>query len=337
MVIVLKNNVTENDIERLKVKIKAMGCTVDDSRGENYCVLGVVGDTKSIETSIFEAEECVEKVMRVQSPYKRASRAFHPDDSKIDVDGTIVGGKKLTVVAGPCAVESEEQLLTIAKDVKRLGANFLRGGAYKPRTSPYSFQGLKEEGLKILKEGKRITGLPIVTEVMAANQIEVIDRYADMFQIGARNMQNFELLKEVGKTNKPILLKRGLSATIEEFLMAAEYIMSEGNENVILCERGIRTFETYTRNTLDLSAVVAIKALSHLPIIVDPSHACGKWWMIEALSKAAIAVGADGITVEVHNDPANAKSDGEQSIKPEKFESLMQSLKAIAKIQNREL
>jgi 3-deoxy-7-phosphoheptulonate synthase len=240
-------------------------------------------------------------------------------------------------MAGPCSVESEEQILAIAESVKKSGATFLRGGAFKPRTSPYSFQGLKEEGLELLKLAKEKTGLPIVTEVMSASMIGEISEYADVLQVGARNMQNFELLKEVGKTDKPILLKRGLSATIEEFIMAAEYVMSEGNNNVILCERGIRTFETYTRNTLDLSAIPAIKRLSHLPIVVDPSHAAGMWWMVEPLAKAAIAVGADGLIIEVHNDPANARCDGDQSIKPERFDALMKSLSEIAKICDRSL
>jgi 3-deoxy-7-phosphoheptulonate synthase len=335
MVIILKSSAVDSDVQVIKRKVESLGCNVHISRGENYYVLGVVGDTSCIDQSQFEAEDCVDRVMRVQSPYKRASRVFHPQDSIIKVDNRTVGGKELAIIAGPCAVESEKQLLTIAKDVKDMGANFLRGGAYKPRTSPYSFQGLKEYGLQLLKQAKEITGLPVVTEVISPQIIDTVVQYADVLQIGARNMQNFDLLKEVGKTNKPILLKRGLSATIEELLMSAEYIMSEGNENVILCERGIRTFETYTRNTLDLSAVLAIKRQSHLPVIVDPSHASGKWWMVEPLSRAAIAVGADGIAVEVHNDPTNAKSDGDQSIKPEKFKVLVDSLREIAKIQQR--
>lgn len=337
MVIILKKDATKDDIGRIKKWIENLGCSVHLSEGNSCCILGVVGDTTAIDIGIFELEDCVEKVMRIQSPYKRASRVFNPLDTIIDVKGKTIGGNKLAVIAGPCSVESEEQLLTIAKSVKESGATFLRGGAYKPRTSPYSFQGLKEEGLKLLKKASAITGLPVVTEIMAPNQIESALPYVDVIQIGARNMQNFDLLKEVGKTDKPILLKRGLSATIEELLMSAEYIMSEGNEKVILCERGIRTFETYTRNTLDLSAVLAIKKLSHLPVIVDPSHASGKWWMVEPLSKAAIAVGADGIAVEVHHDPAKALSDGEQSIKPEKFTALMDSLKDLSKIVNKEI
>ena len=273
--------------------------------------------------------------MRVQAPYKRGNRLFHPDDSIIKVDELTIGGKELAIIAGPCAVESEEQLIHIAKDVKRAGANFLRGGAYKPRTSPYSFQGMEEEGLKILLEAKKITGLQIVTEVMSVELVDKISQYADVLQIGARNMQNFDLLKEVGRCNKTILLKRGMSATIEELLMSAEYIMSEGNEKVVLCERGIRTFETFTRNTLDLSAIPVLKKLSHLPVIVDPSHASGKWWLVEPLAKAAIAVGADGLEIEVHYDPANALSDGPQSLKPDKFEALMDSIRVIAKTQNK--
>lgn len=335
VIVVLRKGTGEQDIQRLKVRLGELNCSIHESRGENYCILGLVGDTSSVNASQIEAEECVDKVMRVTKPYKRANKLFHPEDTVINVENNIIGGGHFAVMAGPCSVESEEQLLTIAKDVKAMGATFIRGGAFKPRTSPYSFQGLKEEGLKILKQAKDLTGLPIVTEVMSTETIDLVYRYADVLQIGARNMQNFDLLKEVGKTDKPILLKRGLSATIEELLMSAEYIMSEGNDRVILCERGIRTFETYTRNTLDLSAVLAIKKLSHLPVIVDPSHASGKWWMVEPLSLAAAAVGADGITVEVHHDPANAKSDGDQSIKPEKFQMLMTSLKQIAAIQNK--
>ena len=275
--------------------------------------------------------------MPVQEPFKKANRLFHPENSIIDVLGNKIGDKKIALIAGPCSVESEEQITEIAKEVKALGASFLRGGAFKPRTSPYSFQGLELEGLELLKKAKAKTGLPIVTEIMSTSMIEKFIEDVDVIQVGARNMQNFDLLKELGKTNKPILLKRGLSATIEELIMSAEYIMSGGNENVILCERGIRTFETYTRNTLDLSAIPAIKKLSHLPVIVDPSHAAGKSWMVEPLSKAAIAVGADGLIIEVHNDPANALCDGQQSIKPEEYGKLLEDLRAIAKAVGREL
>ena len=275
--------------------------------------------------------------MRVQEPFKRANRSFHPEDSVIDVSGVKVGGRRLTVIAGPCSVENEKQIVGVAKSVKLAGAAMLRGGAFKPRTSPYSFQGLKEEGLDLLKIARKETGLPIVTEIMSARMLERFVEDVDLIQVGARNMQNFELLKELGRTNVPVLLKRGLSATIEEWLMAAEYIMAGGNENVILCERGIRTFETYTRNTLDLSAIPAVKKLSHLPVIVDPSHAAGLWWMVEPMAKAAIAAGADGLIIEVHNDPEHALCDGAQSLKPERFARLMGELSGIAKIVGREL
>ncbi|WP_306563423.1 3-deoxy-7-phosphoheptulonate synthase, partial [Phascolarctobacterium faecium] len=279
----------------------------------------------------------VEKVMRVQEPFKRANRMFHPEDSVVDVNGIKIGGKKIVVMAGPCSVETEEQIISVAKSVKLGGAAMLRGGAFKPRTSPYSFQGLKEKGLELLKIAKQETGLPIVTEIMSADKIERFVEDVDVIQVGARNMQNFELLKELGKTNKPILLKRGLSATIEEWIMSAEYIMAGGNDNVILCERGIRTFETYTRNTLDLSAIPAVKKLSHLPIVIDPSHASGMWWMVEPMAKAAIAAGADGLIIEVHNDPEHALCDGAQSLKPERFAHLMGELKGIAQIIGREM
>ena len=275
--------------------------------------------------------------MRVSEPYKKANRKFHPDPTIVKVGDTEVGGKALTLIAGPCSVESEKQIVSIAKEVKKSGATMLRGGAFKPRTSPYSFQGLKYEGLELLKEAKAATGLPIVTELMSPYDIDRFVQDVDVIQIGARNMQNFELLKELGKLDKPILLKRGLAATIEEWLMSAEYILSGGNPNVILCERGIRTFETYTRNTLDLSAVVAIKQVSHLPIIVDPSHATGKAWMVPALARAAIAVGADGLIIEVHNDPVHALCDGNQSIKPEQFDEIMQDLRTIAPVVGREI
>ena len=262
---------------------------------------------------------------------------FHPEDSIVDVCGVKVGGKQITVMAGPCSVETREQIIGVAEDVKQMGAAILRGGAFKPRTSPYSFQGLQETGLDLLKEAKAVTGLPIITEIMSADKIERFIEDVDVIQVGARNMQNFELLKELGKTDKPILLKRGLSATIEEWLMSAEYIMAGGNDNVILCERGIRTFENYTRNTLDLSAIPAVKKLSHLPVVVDPSHAAGMWWMVEPLAKAAVAVGADGLIIEVHNDPEHALCDGAQSLKPERFGRLMQDLKIIAGAVGREL
>lgn len=337
MVVILKQDTEKSEITKIKEFIEKEGCQTTISHGHDYIVIGVIGDTSKVNVERIQARESVEKVVRVQEPYKKAGRHFHPQDTIIDVNGNKIGGKRLAVIAGPCSVESEEQIVEIAKRVKQSGANFLRGGAFKPRTSPYSFQGLELEGLELLKIAKKETGLPIVTEIMSTDFIDRFVDDVDVIQVGARNMQNFTLLKELGKTNKPILLKRGLCATIEELLMAAEYIMSEGNENVILCERGIRTFETYTRNTLDLSAIPAIKKLSHLPVIVDPSHAAGMWWMVEPLAKAATAVGADGLMIEVHNDPANAKSDGQQSIKPDKFDEVMKKVRAIAEIEGKEI
>jgi len=329
MVIVMKPNAPREVIEKIEKKMRSLGCQVHLSQGENYCLLGLVGDTRKINPSQIEANEHVDKLLKVQQPYKLANRTFHPEDTVIDVEGHKIGGEHVAIIAGPCSVESEEQLMIIAQAVKASGASFLRGGAFKPRTSPYSFQGLQEEGLKLLQQAKAATGMPIVTEVMCQDTFDVVEKYADILQIGARNMQNFALLKRAGKSRKPILLKRGMSATIEELLMSAEYIMSEGNQQVILCERGIRTFETYTRNTLDLSAVLAIKELSHLPVIVDPSHASGKWAMVEPLSKASIAVGAHGLMIEVHHQPESALSDGAQSLKPHKFQRLMDSLNAM--------
>lgn len=329
MVIIMKLDATKEDIRGLKEKIEQKHCKAWIVEEEKHCLLGITGETKRIDKDQIKANKFVDSIVEVEEPYKLANRLFHPCDTVIKVNDRTIGGDKLAVIAGPCSVESEEQIVEIAKHVKEGGAGFLRGGAFKPRTSPYSFQGLKNKGIELLKIAKQETGLPIVTEIMSTDMIEEFALNVDVIQVGARNMQNFELLKQLGKTNKPILLKRGLSATIEELIMSAEYIMSEGNENIILCERGIRTFETYTRNTLDLSAIPAIKKLSHLPIIVDPSHAAGMWWMVESLSKAAVAVGADGLMIEVHNDPKNAKCDGQQSIKPEKFKSLMKKLEAI--------
>ncbi|HHY71490.1 MAG TPA: 3-deoxy-7-phosphoheptulonate synthase [Thermoanaerobacterales bacterium] len=337
MIIVMKTDADSDDIGTIKGKIIDMGLEVYESRGLNYHLIGIVGDTSNVDAECFEAIKSVEKTIHVQEPYKKASRLFHPENSMIPVNSTIIGGKKLAVIAGPCSVESKSQITEIAIEVKKAGAGFLRGGAFKPRTSPYSFQGLKEKGLEFLKHAREKTGLPIVVELMSVDKLEMYEQDVDIIQIGTRNMQNFDLLKAMGQTKKPILLKRGLSATIEEFLMAAEYIMAGGNENVILCERGIRTFDNYTRNTLDLGAIPAIKRLSHLPIIVDPSHACGIWWMVEPLAKAAVAVGADGIMVEVHNDPSKALCDGNQSIKPDKFMHLMNNIRQIALMQNREV
>ena len=330
MVIVIKPGTSDEAILKIRKEMETQGFTIHESRGANFCVLGVVGDTAAFDVRNLMVKDCVEKVLRVQEPYKRANRLFHPADSVIDVSGVKIGGNKVQVIAGPCSVESEDQITAVAEAVKKSGASLMRGGAFKPRTSPYSFQGLREEGLDLLQVAKKKTGLPIVTEIMSARMIERYVEDVDLIQVGARNMQNFELLKELGRIRKPILLKRGLSATIEEWLMSAEYIMSEGNENVILCERGIRTFEQYTRNTLDLSAIPVVKKLSHLPVIVDPSHAGGLWWLVEPLAKAAVAAGADGLIIEVHNDPEHAKCDGAQSLKPERFDNLMNSLRIIA-------
>ncbi len=337
MIIVFKPTATVEDRTRVKAQLENRGFQIHASNGVNSSLFGVVGDTSSLDMNLLLVYEGVEKVMRVQEPFKRANRAFHPEDSIVNVCGVPIGGKKIQVIAGPCSVESVEQITAVAEDVKASGASLLRGGAFKPRTSPYSFQGLKELGLDYLKAAREETGLPICTEIMSADKIERFVEDVDLIQVGARNMQNFELLKELGKTNKPILLKRGLSATIEEWIMSAEYIMAGGNENVILCERGIRTFEHYTRNTLDLSAIPAAKKLSHLPVIVDPSHAAGLWWMVEPLAKAAVAVGADGLLIEVHNNPECALCDGAQSLKPQRFDKLMGELKGIAQIVGREL
>ena len=337
MIIVMKPGIPAEEEMRVKSLMESKGFQIHESRGANFTLFGVVGDTAAFDMNQLRVYDCIDKVMRVQEPYKRANRMFHPEDSIVDVCGVKVGGKQITVMAGPCSVETREQIIGVAEDVKQMGAAILRGGAFKPRTSPYSFQGLQETGLDLLKEAKAVTGLPIITEIMSADKIERFVEDVDVIQVGARNMQNFELLKELGKTDKPILLKRGLSATIEEWLMSAEYIMAGGNDNVILCERGIRTFENYTRNTLDLSAIPAVKKLSHLPVVVDPSHAAGMWWMVEPLAKAAVAVGADGLIIEVHNDPEHALCDGAQSLKPERFGRLMQDLKIIAGAVGREL
>lgn len=337
MVIVMKPGTPEQEWKKIKENLEGRGYQINEIVGSGQTILGVIGDTSALDMNMLKVNECVDKVMRVQEPFKRANRSFHPEDSVIDVSGVKIGGRKLAVIAGPCSVENEKQIVGVAKSVKLAGATLLRGGAFKPRTSPYSFQGLKEEGLGLLKIARKETGLPIVTEIMSARMLERFVEDVDLIQVGARNMQNFELLKELGRTNVPVLLKRGLSATIEEWLMAAEYIMAGGNDNVILCERGIRTFETYTRNTLDLSAIPAVKKLSHLPVIVDPSHAAGLWWMVEPMAKAAVAAGADGLIIEVHNDPEHALCDGAQSLKPERFARLMGELSGIAKIVGREL
>ena len=337
VIIVLRKGTPQHDIDKLTNLITQEGVSVNPVVGADITILGLIGDTSRIDDSRIESHPCVERIMKVAEPFKKANRMFHPGASEIKVGNTVVGGKKLAIMAGPCSVESEAQVTAIAQAVKESGATILRGGAFKPRTSPYAFQGLKYEGLELLDKARAATGLPIVSEIMSPFDIDVFEEKVDLIQVGARNMQNFDLLRQLGKCTKPILLKRGLSATIEEWLMSAEYIMSGGNQNVILCERGIRTFETYTRNTLDVSAVPAIKRLSHLPIIIDPSHATGKAWMVEPLARAAVAVGADGLMIEVHNDPVHALCDGQQSIKPDAFAEVMADIRNIAAAVGREL
>ncbi|MCI7150143.1 3-deoxy-7-phosphoheptulonate synthase [bacterium] len=332
MIIVLKPRTTEENILRVENMVRARGLETHTVRGEELTIIGCIGDTVRVDPRLFEVDKSVEKVMHVQEPYKLANRAFHPEDTIVDVAGVKVGGDHMALIAGPCSVESEEQVIEIAKAAKESGANMLRGGAFKPRTSPYSFQGMGLAGLDILCKAREVTGLPIVTELMSAEYLDLFDEKVDLIQIGARNMQNFDLLKQLGKTKKPILLKRGLNATYEEWIMSAEYIMSSGNPNVILCERGVRTFESYTRNTLDLQAIPVIRRLSHLPIIVDPSHAGGKWWLVEPMSKAAVAAGADGLMIEVHNNPECALCDGGQSLKPAKYDTLLKEIRQIAEV-----
>ena len=328
MIIILKKDPDPAQLESLVAWLREKGLQVHTSTGESHIVLGLVGDTASMDIDLIAALDIVESVRRVQEPYKKANRKFHPRDTVIEVAGRQIGGGTLTIMAGPCSVESEEQILAVAQAVKESGATMLRGGAFKPRTSPYSFQGKGVEGLRLLSLAKKATGLPIVTELMEVHQLEYFDD-VDVIQVGARNMQNFNLLKELGKQDKPILLKRGMSGTIEELLMSAEYVMSEGNEKVILCERGIRTFETATRNTLDLSAIPVLRQQSHLPIIVDPSHATGKANLVPPMALAAVAAGADGLIIEVHNDPQHALCDGSQSLLPEVFDRLAKQLKAL--------
>ena len=330
MIIVLKKGTTTQQANLFAKQLeKSYAVKVNLWEGVESSVLGLIGDTTSIDIDSINAQELVANVRRVQEPYKKANRKFHPDNTVITLNnGTKIGDGSLSIMAGPCSIEGGEQICNIASSVKNSGANILRGGAFKPRTSPYSFQGLKGEGLKYMEEAKARTGLPIVTEIMAAEHLPLFEN-VDIIQVGARNMQNFELLKELCKTDKPILLKRGLACTIEELLMSAEYIMAGGNEKVMFCERGIRTYETYTRNTLDISAIPALKKLSHLPVIIDPSHAAGKSWMVESLSMAAVAAGADGLIIEVHNDPAHALSDGAQSLTPQQFDTISKKLFAL--------
>lgn len=330
MIIVLKPGTQKEDVSRVEQMVKKRGLDTHIVEGAEMTIIGCLGDTTKIDARLFEVDRSVDKVIHVQEPYKLANRAFHPEDSIIDVSGVKVGSENLALIAGPCSVETYDQVLGIAKAVKASGANMLRGGAFKPRTSPYSFQGLGLEGLDILCAVKEEVGLPIVTELMSEKYLDVFNEKVDLIQIGARNMQNFDLLKELGQLDRPILLKRGLNATYEEWIMSAEYIMASGNENVILCERGIRTFESYTRNTLDLQSIPVLRKLTHLPIIIDPSHAGGKWWLVDSMAKASVAAGADGLMIEVHNDPENALCDGAQSLKPEKYDFLLKDLSKIA-------
>lgn len=330
MVIVMKNEATEAQISTISDRLIEMGLKIHRSNGESRTILGAIGDTRKVDIRQFEYMDGVHQVVRIMEPYKLASRSFHEDNSVIKFNGIEIGGEKVVIMAGPCAVESEEQIFNIAEQVSKAGATVLRGGAFKPRSSPYSFQGLGEQGLKYLQRAGKKFNIPIVSEILEANHIDLMDRYIDIFQVGARNMQNFWLLRELSKTNKPVLLKRGMAATIEELLMAAEYIMSGGNHNVILCERGIRTFENYTRNTMDISAIPAVKKLSHLPIIADPSHGTGLRVHVAPMARAAVAAGADGLIIEVHHDPDKALSDGPQSLLPEQFKSLMEELKVIS-------
>jgi 3-deoxy-7-phosphoheptulonate synthase len=330
MIVIMKMKASEDDIEAVITRIKNEGLKTHLSRGEERTIIGIIGDERQLDRGAISRMDSVDRVVPVLRPFKLASRDFQPEDTRIPLNGHIMGGKKVIVIAGPCSVESMDQMMETAIAVKEAGAHMLRGGAFKPRTSPYSFQGMGEEGLKILADVRQETGLYIVTEVMAPEQVDLVVKYADVLQIGTRNMQNYALLNAVGKTNMPVLLKRGMMSTIEELLMSAEYIMSNGNHKVILCERGIRTFEKYTRNTLDINAVPVLKELTHLPVVVDPSHATGKWTLVKAASKAGVAAGADGLIIEVHPNPAEAVSDGEQSLKPRRFAELMVEVGRVA-------
>lgn len=328
MIVVLKRNPDQKQVENLKIWLRSMNLDIHESHGSMSTILGLVGDTSLVDIDLIDALDIVETVKRIQEPYKNANRKFHPENTVIKIGEAEFGSGGCPIIAGPCSVESEEQIILVAKAVKKAGAKLLRGGAFKPRTSPYAFQGMRGDGIKLLLEAKKETGLPIVSEIMDISQLELFDE-VDVLQVGARNMQNFELLKELGRIDKPILLKRGLANTLQEWLMSAEYVMAGGNQKVILCERGIRTFETATRNTLDLSAIPMLKGMTHLPVIVDPSHACGIAKMVKPMSMAAAACGADGLIIEVHNDPAHAKCDGPQSLTPEAFEDAVKAVEAI--------
>ena len=336
MIIILKQSADQAAVKDLCKELEGRGLSIHESQGAETHILGLVGDTKSIAESWLRASPVVEDVRRVSEPYKKANRKFHPEDTVVDVSGVKVGGGHFAVIAGPCSVESESQIETVAASVQAAGARLLRGGAFKPRTSPYSFQGMRAEGLELLRHARAKTGMPIVTEIMNNEHLPLFAD-VDLIQIGARNMQNFELLKAVGRSGRPVLLKRGLSATLEELVMSAEYIMAEGNDQVILCERGIRTFETSMRNTLDISAVPMLKKMTHLPVVIDPSHAAGIAWMVEPLAAAAVAAGADGLMVEVHNDPAHALCDGAQSLTPAQFSALMDKLRPLVSLMGKTL
>jgi len=327
MILILKKGISSGDVEDLKEEISQKGFKPHVSKGDELTIIGLVGDTTMLQDSFNLADERVERIVRIQEPYKKVNKMFKSGNTVVDISGVKIGDGNFAVIAGPCSVEDREQMVETALGVKKAGAHLLRGGAFKPRTSPYSFQGLGEDGIELLLEAKRETGLPIVTEIMSVKQLEDHYEDIDMIQIGARNMQNFELLKEVGSLDKPVLLKRGMSASIKDFLMAAEYIAAGGNEKIVLCERGIRTFENATRNTLDISAIPVLKRMTHLPVVVDPSHSGGYWWLVEPLALASVAAGADGLMIEVHRSPKEALCDGEQSLKPERFETLMASIR----------
>jgi 3-deoxy-7-phosphoheptulonate synthase len=337
MIVIMKHGATSTQIANVIARVEQLGCQADVSEGDEHTVIGIIGDGRPLDREQLERMMGVDRTVLVARPFKRASRDFHPQDTIVPINGVQVGGEQLIVMAGPCAVESEEQLLETARTVKEAGAHVLRGGAFKPRTSPYSFQGMGEKGLRLLAQAREETGLPIVTEVMEPQLVPLVTTFADILQIGARNMQNYALLHAVGEAQRPVLLKRGMMSTIEELLMAAEYVLSHGNNRIMLCERGIRTFEPYTRNTLDISAVPMLKQLTHLPVIVDPSHGTGKWELVEPMARAAVAAGADGLMIEVHPHPEEALSDGAQSLKPERFAALMESLPPIAEAVGRTL
>lgn len=337
MIVIMKKNATAAQVKKLCSYVKQLGVSPSPIIGEGVTVIGLVGDTSPIRQEKLELQDGVERVARVQEPYKLANRKFHPQSSQVKVGDVLVGGEQIVIAAGPCAIESEPQINTVSQAVSAAGAQILRGGAFKPRTSPYAFQGLKVEGLMYMRQAARQAGMATVSEITNPTQVELFTEYVDAYQVGARNMQNFELLKELGRANKPVLLKRGFSNTIKELLMSAEYIMSEGNCQVILCERGIRTYETATRNTLDISAVPVLKRLSHLPVFVDPSHSGGIAWLVEPLALAGVAAGADGLIIEVHNDPLHALSDGQQSLTPPEFKALQQKIRLVAEAVGRRL